>query len=243
MGSVRTLQWVGVVLLAASAFWPAVHVCAYPAQPASDGPGWVAAIGTGVREIPAHELGTAVVESLRGPDGVGPLWDARRWYPWYLALPWVLALLLSRPGSRPRRRAVGAGALLLSVGVIAFEAAYLRAEYLAFLPGGLGRVEVAGAWLFVIGLLLYRRAADRHLGAVEATIGAQALLGLVHAVTLPATMFRSWLPGRDAGSVLAAVLHNFAPAFWIGMLALAMMAAPIYLRRTVAADGPREEDG
>ena len=155
----------------------------------------------------------------------------------------MLALLLSAPGNRRRRRIVGGSVLLLSVGIIAFEAAYLRAEYAAFLPGTLGRVEVAGAWAFIIALLLYRRAGDRHLGAVEAVIGAQALLGFIHGLTLPATMYRQWLPGRQAGTVFDAVLQNFAPAFWIGLVGLLMMALPVYLRRAVPADGPREEDG
>jgi len=240
---VRALQWAGALLVAGTAFWPALHVCAYPVQAAAGGPGWIANAGSNLREIPARELGTAIVESLRGPDLVGPLWDARRWYPWYLALPWGLALLLSGPGSRGRRRLVGGGLLLLGFGLIAFEAAYLRAEYASFLPGSLGRAEVGVAWICVVALLLYRRRGDRRVAAVEASVGAQALLGFVHGLTLPATMFRQWLPGRDAGTVVAAVLRNFPPAFWIGMLGLGLIFLPVYARRPRPVDGGREEDG
>jgi hypothetical protein len=230
---------VGVALVLGSAFWPTLDVRAYPGRTRLRMVATPGALGAGVREVPAHELGTALVETVRGPDRVRPLWEIRRWYPWFLAPLWALALLLA--GGPVGRRLVGAFVLLLSLGIIALEATYLKAEYLAFLPGALGRAEVAGAWLVVITILLYRRRADRHLGAVEAAVGAQALLGFVHGVTLPATMFRQWLPGNDAGVVLEAILHNFTPAFWIGMAGMLIMSLPVYLRRTPSPEGSREE--
>ncbi|MDJ0522292.1 MAG: hypothetical protein QNJ90_09485 [Planctomycetota bacterium] len=238
MEGVRKLQWVGIVLVAASAFWPTLDVRAYPGHPPPPS-GRTGAILGGAREVPAHEIGTAVVEAVRGPERIQPLWESRRWYPWYLAPIWGLALLLA--AGRIRRRIVGGLVLLLTVGLIAFEAAYLRAEYLAFLPGWLGRLELGGAWLFIVAVLLYRRRGDRRIGAVEATCAAQALLGFVHGLTLPATMFRQWLPGNEAQEVLGAVLHNFPAPFWIGMGGLLIMSLPVYLRRRSHGSGSREE--
>lgn len=239
MRGLQAVLWVGLLLVLGSAFWPTLDVRTYPGRTGlrlvrTPGP-----LRAGLREVPAHTLGTAMVTAVRGPERVRPFWESRRWYPWYLAPLWALALLCAaRPASR---RLVGALMLLTSFGLIAFEAAYLKAEYLAFLPGALGRAEVAGAWLFVILVLLYRRRADRHLGAVEAVCAAQALLGFIHGVTLPATMFRQWLPGNDAGLVLGAVLHNFTPAFWIGMAGMLIMSLSVYLRRAPSPEGSREE--
>lgn len=235
------MQWVGLVLVLGSAFWPLLDVRSYPGPVLPDGTTRLTPITPGAREIPAQELGTALVESIRGPDRVTPLWSVRRWYPWYLAPVWVLALVLGSGVGRARRRLVGVALLLLSFGVVAFEAAYLKTEYLAFFPGVVGRIELGCVWLLVIAILLYRRPADRHMGAVEASVAAQALLGFVHGITLPATMFRQWLAQRDAVVVLEAVLHNFKPAFWIGMAGMLIMALPVYLRRTAPPGGLREE--
>ena len=117
-----------------------------------------------------------------------------------------------------------------------FEALYLRTEYLPFAPGALGRVEGFLAWLFVLGLLLYRRPPDRRLGAVEATLAAQALLSFVHALTLPSTMARGWWGTFEAGAVLRTVWTNFPPAFWLGCSGLLLVALPVYLRRTSAGE-------
>ncbi len=232
----RTLQWMGLACVIVSGFWPTLRVDVIPMPPVPapfvlpSGREW------GRSEVPAEEIGTAFVEAVRGPVDAQPLWDVRRWYPWYLGPLWALALLatLGLAHVRPsrRRRIVGALLLLVTGGLIAFEAAYLRAEYMAFLPGVWGRVECMGAWLFVVALLLYRRREDRHIGAVEATVAAQALLGFVHGVTLPATMARAWLPTRGVRPVLEAVLQNFRPAFWVGMAGFLLLALPVLLRRS-----------
>ncbi len=236
MRGVRTMQWVGIVLVVGSAFWPTLRLEVFPTQDDAPTQTFMASLLRGNSEVPAQELGTAVVESVRGPEHVEPLWEARRWYPWYLAPLWVLALLTTAGAGLARRdrrrRLVGGLLLLLTGGLIAFEAAYLREEYLSFLPGLFGRIEGACAWFLVVAVLLYRRRQDRHLGALEATLGAQALLGFVHALTLPATMLRIWLPGRELGAVGEAVLHNFRPAFWVGSLGLLLVALPVYLRRS-----------
>jgi len=232
----RTIQWVGVACVITSAFWPTLRMDVIPMPPAPSRYALTSGLVGGAAEVPAQEIGTAIVEAVRGPERTEPLWEVRRWYPWYLAPLWALALLatLGLAGARAsRRRHLVGGLLLLVTGaLIAFEAAYLRVEYRAFLPGTWGRIEGVGAWLFVIALLLYRRREDRHLGAVEATVGGQALLGFVHGVTLPATMARAWLPARGVRPVLEAVVQNFRPAFWLGMAGFLLLALPVLLRRT-----------
>ena len=238
----RWLQGVGLALVSLSAFWPVFHFRAYPVRGTS-----VPAIGMvysadtgpragmgqhawGPREVPVQEIGAAMVESARGPSRVGPFWERRRWYPYFLLPIWVLAFLLAGVGARSRRMAGGA-LWLLTLGVALFEAVYLRAEYAPFLQGGAGRVEGVLVWLFVLTILFYRRRADRRVGAVEATIASQALLAFVHALTLPSTMARGWLRSSDAGTVLESVWLNFPAAFWLGCTGFLVVALPMYLRR------------
>lgn len=247
---VRALQWLGLVTMTVSAFWPTYHFRTYPipgleTPPAAVMPGAQRAITgaerfyvLGTREVPAQEFGAAVVEAARGPDRLGPAWDRRRWYPYALLPLWVLALaLVSGRGGAPgavRRRLVGLCLWGLTFALALFEALYLRTEYLPFAPGFLGRVEGFLAWLFVLGILLYRRPPDRRVGAVEATLAAQALLSFVHALTLPSTMARGWWGTFETGAVLATVWTNFPPAFWLGCSGMLLVALPVYLRRTPA---------
>ena len=248
---IRTLQWIGLALMALSAFWPTYHFRVYPvpglesASPAMIHPGRhrLSAVERfhvlGTREVPAQEFGAAVVETVRGPDRIGPAWDRRRWYPYALLPFWILALALvsgRRAGAGTlSRRLVGVGLWGLALALALFEALYLRTEYLPFAPGLLGRVEGFLAWLLVLTLLFYRRPVDRRLGAVEATIASQALLSFVHALTLPSTMARGWWGAFDTSAVLATVWTNFPFAFWLGCAGLLLIALPIYLRRVPAA--------
>ncbi len=235
----RALVWFGLLLVVVSAFLPTFHFTAYPAVvtapiavPASAST--VRIHVSGGREVPAQEFGQAVASAVRGPERALPFWRVRRWYPWYLALLWIPALLLvrGRPASDRRRRLVGAILWALTLGLLVFEAAYLHAEYNPFLPGVLGKVEGVGAWLFVATILLARRRADRRLGAVEAVVASQALLGFVHALTLPATMARTWMGQHSWSAVSEAVLINFPLSFWLGTLGLLLVAVPTYVRRT-----------
>jgi hypothetical protein len=235
----HAIVWFGLLLVVVSGFLPTFHFTAYPAAvtvpvaaPASAST--VRIHVSGGREVPAQELGQAVASAVRGPERVLPFWIARRWYPWYLALLWIPALLLvrGRPAAGRRRRLVGAILWAVTLGLLVFEAAYLHAEYNPFLPGTLGKVEGLGAWLFVATILLARRRADRHLGAVEAVVAAQALLGFVHALTLPATMARTWLGQHTWTAVTEAVMINFPLSFWLGTAGLLLIALPTYVRRS-----------
>jgi hypothetical protein len=226
-----------VAVFAATAFWPTLDVCTYPRSGFAEDYARTLDFGfvaTAPRQVPAdlvHDLVRAESEGV-----VGAVWRRRAWYPYVLALPWALALLLvSGVGGAGRRRWVGAALWLLCLAVAAFEAAYLRSDYASFLPGALGRAEAAAVWLFVVFLLFYRRKADFGLGAVEATVAAQALLGFAHLATLPSSMARAWFGTYDMDCVTRAVLGNFPPAFWIGGCALLLVALPVYLRRAPPA--------
>ena len=235
----RRIQWIGLALLAVTSFWPTFHFTAHPlgtlrvdhppSEPVDD-----RFPLAGGRDVPAESLVAAASAATVQATWWEPFWAVRRWYPWFLWPVWALALLLTGGTSRGgrRRTVIGLGMLLFTLALLAFEAAYLRAEYVAFLPGALGRAEALAAWLLVACLLLWRRASDRHLGALEATVAAHALLGCAHALTLPSTMARQWWGDHGADRVIAAVWANFPPAFWMGLGALALVAAPVYLRRT-----------
>jgi len=238
----RWIQWGGLFLMTLSAFGTTFHYRAYPtaavqvaraeAQPR------VAFRVMGEPEVPARILGTAIASAVKGPDHFGPVWQNRRWYP-YLLLPlWIVALLLISgkagvAGTR-RRRLVGEGMWLLALVIAVWEAAYLRSEYAPFLKGFLGSLEVFLTWCVVVAMIFYRRKADRHMGAVEAAVAAQGLLAFAHAMTLPSTMARGWLPAFDTATVVETVLINYPPLFWIGCAGTLMIALPVYLRKTSA---------
>lgn len=230
MGRVaRGLQWAGVLVVLVSAFLPTRAQWVVPTHDGIEP--WASAMFfRSTPEVPAAELADAAYASLHAdaPDG-GPLWHTRQWYPWYLALLWcgALAWVASAAGAR-RRRLVGGLLWGLTLVLLLFEAAYLAEEYEPML---LGRVEVWIAWLIVAGVLLFRRRGDLALGAVEATIASQALLGFLHAMTLPSTMGRGWVGSYPLASVVEAVWHNFPPAFWLGAGGMLLAALPVYLRR------------
>jgi hypothetical protein len=235
---VRRLQLLGLVVLALCAFWPAYHFRAYPVRGALPQYAEAAPVGFYVadtRQVPAHEIGRALLAGVRGPERGVALWDARPWYPYVLVPLWLLALLLAgRPGDparHGRRRGVGAVLVLLATGVALLEAFYLRADYESFLPGRLGVAESLGAWFLILAMLFYRRRPDRHLGAVEAGVAAQALLAFVHLLTLPSTMARPWIGTYELGAVARAIGLNFLPAFWVGCAGMLLVALPVYLRR------------
>jgi hypothetical protein len=240
----RKLQWFGVFVVAASAFWPTFEYRLHPlGRVATDVVPSAAPDGrfplVGPRDVPAETLAAAVRAARIDASWWRPLWRARRWYPWYLAGLWALVLLAVRGraanGSDRVRVAVGGAVWVLTLGLLAFEAAYLKTEYAPFLPGRWGSAEAVGAWLLVAAILLWRRRVDRRLGAVEAVVGAQALLGFVHGLTLPTTVARCWWDGNDAGQVLQAVWADFPPSFWMGMAGFLLVAVPVYLRREPAA--------
>ena len=235
----RTSQWLCILVLLGSAFLPTLWLRWFPTEQGAK-PWHASAFMTSVREVPAQVLSQATLDSVQGTLEACPLWVARRWYPWYLALLWLPALLLVRKRPEGDRRRTLVGALLWGVTLVllAFEAAYLYDEYLPLLPGMLGRIEGVAAWGFVAAILLYRRPADRRLGAVEATVASQALLGFVHALTLPGTMARGWLGAFPTEAVAEAVGRNFPLAFWAGTAMLLVIALPTYLPRRGSSAPP-----
>ena len=247
--TVLWIQWGGLLLMGVSAFGINYHYKAYPsavvqqvarADVRTASQPDVTYRVMGAPEVPAREVGIPLVAWLNGQQSLRPLWEKRRWYP-YLLLPlWILAMVLVRGKGRPaesrRRRLVGEGMWLLALCVGGFEFAYLFTEYAPFMPGFLGQVEIFLTWCFVLGMLFYRRKADRKVGAVEATVASQGLLAFAHAMTLPSTMARGWVGSTDLGTVIRTVFINFPPLFWIGCAGTLMIALPIYLRRTPAVD-------
>jgi hypothetical protein len=229
----RRLQWFGLVLFAASAFMPSFPFqVGTPDVPQFLQPGSqrVVLIGPpGEQRVPAQEVARAVDEAFTSERDA--FWSRRPLYAYVLLPLWVLALLIGRNARR------FAGALLWMVTglLVVLEAMYLKTDYHPFLPGMFGRLETALAWGIVITILVWRRRADRKLGAFEASVGAQALLGLVHGFTLPSTFARDLVGQIPFEDLLRAVGDVFAPGFWIGMAGLFFAALPAYLGRRGAA--------
>lgn len=236
----RCVQLLAVLLFLGTAFVP-LHVPEQhplalarglpPRPPALPAPALAAA-------IPARDLCDAALLDLTTGAPGSRLWEVRRWYPYALAPLWLVALLLvgvGGPAAERRRAWVGPGLVLVSVALVVLEACYLGAEYLAILPGVWGRIEVVFAWLVVVGILSWRRPPDRALGAVEAHVGAQALLCLVHLFTLPSSEARGWIGAYAWGDILGALGVNFRPAFWLACLGLTLASASTYLTRRRAS--------
>jgi len=118
------------------------------------------------------------------------------------------------------------------------EAAYLRTDYEAFLPGVLGPLETGVAWCVVIAILVWRPRRARRLDAFEATIGAQAFLGVAHGLTLPSTFARDLVGREPPSELLAAIGEAFAPGFWVGLAGLALVTLPAYVRLPRPAPEP-----
>lgn len=245
----RSLQFLGLALLAGCAFRPAYHFTAYPLSGHVPQQAEAAPVGfyiAGTKQVPAYEVGGALLSALRGPDRGHELWGARPWYPFLLAPLWLLALLLAGPPGDPARRrmrrVVDGALLLLAVGVAIFEACYLATDYVSLMSGALGFAEGMAAWLVILGMLFWRRRRSRHLGAVEAAVAGQALLGFVHLLTLPATMARPWVGLFDLGSVARAIWLNYLPPFWVACAGMLLIAMPVYFgvgKKT----GPRQHAG
>ncbi|MFM8387569.1 MAG: hypothetical protein ACKOCB_12230 [Planctomycetia bacterium] len=223
------LQLLGLLVVAVAGWLPLHERVAWPGQPAL-------ASRSERQESAGEVLALALCEGLAQGRTAQRLWEARRWYPFALVLPWSLALLAVawRPGWRT---AVGTALMVLALGLCVLEACYLAVEYEPLLPRLLGGLEGVIAWLVVVALLFARRRGDRSLGAVEAHVASQALLGWLHLLTLPATQARGWLGEHGLGEVAGAVAANFQPAFWCALLGLLAMWLPACTRR-LPADRP-----
>lgn len=216
------------VVLAAGAF-PSFAV---PGTPYRDGVAPAAApcvFGT-----PLADLVGGVRDACSPSGEWGHLWALRLWYPYALAAVWVLAALAVY-GTRGRvehlrRRVVGAVLAIVTVGVVALEATYLASDYEPLSRGVWADVEHVAAFVAVLTVLLLRRPADRHLGAVEGTIGAQALLCVLHLLTLPSTYARRWFEGGEAVPAIVARLGDGFPLpFWLASAACLAAAGVVWL--------------
>jgi hypothetical protein len=244
--TLRFLQWVGLALLAISACLPA-----FPFRLESPGlaphlqPGEAAIVmigPPGAVRVPADDIVSGMTNWVfEGEPPAAALWALRPMYAYALLPIWCLALVLARA----TRRGAGAALWVVTGALIVLEASYLSSDYLSFAPGGFGRFEMAFVWCVVVATLVYRRRVDRRLDAVGATVGSQALLGLMHGWTLPSTYARDLFFNVPFGTLVERVVAVFAPGFWIGMAGLALVALPGYVgpRRyepAVTASGSRE---
>ena len=237
----RWFQALGVLVFLATAFLPLHGAKQHPQHLARCRalPGvTVTTALAGHESVPAREIYDAVRLDVAGSAAGCATWEVRRWYPFVLAPLWLAALLwVAGPSAAGASRRSRAGALLLGLAVVVaiLEACYLAVEYAALFPAVLGRAETVIAWFVVVGILFLRRRADRGLGAVEAHVGAQALLSLLHLLTLPSSEARAWLGSYELGDVCAAVGTNFRAGFWVACAALATAGGATYLSRRRAA--------
>jgi hypothetical protein len=226
----RTVRAVALLVFTATAFLP-LHACLASPRPGAQPSG-----GT---YVPAR----VVADAARRPDGGGLrgfVWSTRAVYPYLLAPLWAALLLAAELAGRRGRRAAGALALALSVGVAAFELAYIRTDYTGVLPRAVLAQEQYVAWGVVV-LLLFGRRPGRGFLEPEAAVSAQALLACFHAFTFPAADVRRYLAaGHGLGPVLDTLVTNYRPAFVVAVAALAAVALPGYLR---PAAGPPPDAG
>ena len=227
----QTVQWIGVLLFAGSAFLPAfgsrVGTPGLPAH-AQPGPRRVVLVGPPAPvQTPAEDLSRGISDWASGGSFAETLWTHRANYPYLLAPIWLLALLIGR--ARPRLAGGILAAVILVVIVIEFN--YLFTDYLAFLPEPFVKIETAIVWLFVVTVLLWRPPAARWLAHPGGHIAGMAMLGLLHALTLPPTMVRDIVASRGLGEGVDRVLAHFGAGFWLGVLGLLLASAPLYLQR------------
>jgi hypothetical protein len=227
----RALRLLAVLVFSFTAFFP-VHGC-------GPGPGPRASVPR--RETPPPPVSEPVQVPFeevleQGGEGwregglLGALWSVRVWYPYVLAPLWIAALALAL-ASRRLARAAGWGLLAVSLGIALFELGYISYQFRGFLPPLLRPLEVGIAWILVLALLFLRRGGRTFLDP-EATVSAHALLSVLHGLTYPVSDVRGWLRSDfEPGAILRAVLHDYRPAFWVALAALAVAAVPGYLFR------------
>jgi|GEM_PF-4507428 len=224
----RWAQVLGLLIFAAAAFFPGHTNLQHPSRLLPIAREKAAAAAQS--EIPAQVLVEAVRSDLeRGRPGAR-LWEVRRWYPFGLAPLWLAALLAVALWPR-LRRLVGWALLSLALALAVLEAFYLGVEYAPLLPQVLGWGETLLVWVAVVLVLFVRRPTDRGVGAVEAHVAAQALLGWFHLLTLPSSEARIRWGTHSLGEMATSLTTNFRPAFWAALAGLMLAFLPVYLRR------------
>jgi hypothetical protein len=235
----RFVRLLAVLVFAWTAFLP-VHGCGPGPRPAK-----AAARQRQAAQAPAPEAVQVPFEEIleEGAAGwteggpVGAFWAVRVWYPYVLVPLWLAGLVLAAGGARASR---AGGALLLgtTIAIGVFELGYISYQFRGFLPPLLRPLEVGVAWILVLAVLFLRRP-GRRLDDPEATVSAHAFLSILHGLTYPVSDGRVWLDaGHDLSAIVAALLSDYKPAFWVALGALAVAAVPGYLFRPRGADGP-----
>jgi hypothetical protein len=151
----------------------------------------------------------------------------------FLAMPfWALSLLLVR-GDRRRTRwvvgtllwmAMGAVFLWAGLGILgSFDLS--KGPPLYGIEGPPLLLPIAGA------LLLARPRSRRAIPDVEATVSSQAVLGIGVCLGWPVLTAWNWMYTDDhaLGPVLRALWANYRIGFWAALLALVLVAAPLFL--------------
>jgi len=184
----------------------------------------------GPMRMPAAELIASVQDLSHGFSPREAMWSRRAVYTHAFLPVWLIALLIA--WRRPKTANVLLWLVTLAVAVL--EAFYLNSDYKSFLPGWAGRAESALSWGGVVAVLLYRPRRHRRWDAYQATIGAQALLALMHAATLPASVLRDWYGTFGTEAISGRVLEQFEPGFWIGCAGLLLIVLWGYSARSRA---------
>ena len=186
----------------------------------------------GPRPAPLADWGEAVGALVTGRGTLADVWQRRASYPFVLALGWLAAFLLAS------RSPAAAGRWLwcLTFVLIGVEAAYLTIDYEGLFPGLLGAAEVWVVFSFVVIVLLLRPRGSG-LAAWRRLLAAQALLCVLHLITLPCTYVRPVVLEQSLGETFHAIQAHFGPAFWLGFAGCLLIVLPVYVpaRRARAA--------
>ena len=187
--------------------------------------------------VPLEQVANGA-EWLDEGGAIEALWRTRAWYPYLLLPAWLGALALGASGPRGRR-AAGVLIFATTAGVLAFEVAYVRADFGGILAPSLRWLEIGCAWAVVTAVLVWRRH-GRSLFDAPAGISALALLAALHGFTFMGEDLRAWSAGGAGLSAMAnGIAANYFPAFWVAEAALFVAAAPAYLpRRASPVENP-----
>ncbi len=235
----RRLQLLGLLLVLVAGFLPSFAV--RPEGPADyflrgiEDPGPYKARlrigGSGERPAPLCAWAAALGAFVTGSGTGAALWQLRASYPFVLALGWLLAWLLTM---RSKRAAWVCLAWLTGL-LIAVEAAYLSIDYEGLFPALLGPWEAWLIFLFVVAVLLWHPRRSQPV-PWRRLLAAQALLSILHLITLPCTHVRPRIETRSLFETLGAIPASFGPAFWLALVGCGLIAWPVYLPKRRVED-------
>ncbi|MCK6480501.1 MAG: hypothetical protein L6R43_10230 [Planctomycetes bacterium] len=148
-------------------------------------------------------------------------------------LPWLLVLGLARGAGARRRSLLGRVAWTASALLPPALFWAMREQNIGIGEAPLPLIE---AWLAAAGaavVLAWRPPRRRRPEDLEATLSTHAALGVGIVLFRPALNYLEWihLQGRSPGAAALAFLHNYRPGFWVTLLGLVLLAAPLYFHR------------